>query len=133
MGAGVIGDADAIEGMPGARCSADLCAAVLPRGGRRWRVLATRSPYSIDFDALAAACRWADIVVSERRLPRRCAPRWLKLDAAALAQTGGVAIVLAPVEVRTVIGTDRHPWVVRPETAARSPLTASTRGWTATR
>jgi competence protein ComEC len=57
-------------------------------------------------------CAWADIAVSDRRLPRTCTPRWLKLDAVQLRETGGVAIDLERADVRTVNGGDRHPWVV---------------------
>ncbi len=52
----------------------------------------------------------ADIAVSDRRLPKGCVPRWLKLDRAVLAHTGGVAITLADARVRTVRGGGRHPW-----------------------
>lgn len=102
----------------GARCSRDLCLANIDAGGRQWRLLATRSPYFVDPGALIAACRAADIVVSERRLPRRCTPRWLKLDRPTLATTGGVAIALASGSVRTVASPgDAHPWRDPPLTA----------------
>lgn len=94
-----------------ARCTPDLCLAERVVGVRHWRILATRSSYRIDAAALIAACRNADIVVSERRLPRGCVPRWLKLDRPMLAQTGGVAISLRRGTVTTVLTPgDRHPW-----------------------
>jgi competence protein ComEC len=97
----------------GAACSPDLCAAELVRGGRRWRLLATRSPYFVDIAEMNAACAAADIVVSERRLPRSCRPRWLKADRELLARTGGLAIRLAGPTVDTVAGrAGRHPWVL---------------------
>ena len=103
-----------------ARCSADLCVAERATGARRWRILATRSAYRLDAAALIAACATADIVVSDRRLPRRCRPRWLKLDAALLAKTGGVAISLRTGAVTTVQRAyDDHPW-------RRLPMAAST-------
>lgn len=103
-----------------ARCSADLCVAERATGARRWRILATRSAYRLDAAALIAACATADIVVSDRRLPRRCRPRWLKLDAALLAKTGGVAISLRTGGVTTVQRAyDDHPW-------RRLPMAAST-------
>lgn len=110
-GSGVQAEALDLDSLPGARCTPDLCLAAVARGGRRWRLLATRSPYMIDPKELASACRWADIAVSDRRLPRSCRPNWLKLDAATLRATGGVAIVLATGSVRSVIAQDRHPWV----------------------
>ena len=110
-GAGVQAPALDLDALPGARCNADMCAATLDRHGRRWRLLATRSSYAVDWAVLTKACAWADIVVSDRRLPRGCAPRWLKLDRPALARTGGVAILLDPPAVRSVIGVDQHPWV----------------------
>ena len=103
-----------------ARCSADLCVAERVSGARRWRILATRSAYRLDAAALIAACATADIVVSDRRLPRRCRPRWLKFDAALLAKTGGVAISLRTGAVTTVQRAhDDHPW-------RRLPMVAST-------
>lgn len=110
-GAGSRSEAAALDTLPEARCGADLCVADLTRNGRRWRLLATRSPYFVDIKAMNAACAAADIVVSDRRLPRSCAPRWLKADAALLRQTGGLAIRLDRGTVRSVadeIGA--HPW-----------------------
>jgi competence protein ComEC len=100
-----------------ARCSRDLCAADVPGAGRPWRIVATRSAYLVPAAQLIAACRSADIVVSERRLPRGCAPHWLRLDRPVLARSGGVAITLANGAVRTVLDpADRHPWRVPPTT-----------------
>ncbi len=92
---------------PDARCSRDLC--LVDVAGRR--VLATRSAYRVPWAELVAACRAADIVVSERALPRGCWPRWLRLDQATLRETGGVAVTLGDGSVRTVRRPgDRHPW-----------------------
>jgi competence protein ComEC len=110
-GSGVQAEALDLDGLPGARCSADACVAQLRRGDRVWRLLATRTPYFLDWRSFVAACRWADIVVSDRRLPAACQPRWLRLDRAMLAHTGGVAVDLAGGTVRTVAGRDHHPWV----------------------
>jgi competence protein ComEC len=75
-------------------------------------LLATRSKYLIDWPVFTRACAEADIVVSDRRLPRGCSPRWLKLDRPLLAQTGGVAIYLGDRprldSVAERIGA--HPW-----------------------
>jgi competence protein ComEC len=96
----------------GAACTDDSCLVDLHRGGRLWRVLALRTRYRFDKAILARACAEADIVVAERRLPRACAPRWLKADAALLARTGGLAIRLSPaphVETGAARRGD-HPW-----------------------
>jgi competence protein ComEC len=103
-----------LDALPGAFCTRDVCLATLHRGGRAWHLLATRSPYQLDLNQFREVCRWADIAISDRRLPRTCTPRWLKLDAPQLRETGGVAIDLARTAVRTVNGEDQHPWIARP-------------------
>ena len=109
---GIDGEPALLADQAAARCTPDACAVDIPAGGRSWRLLATRSGYSVAWPALVAACRSADIVVSERRLPRGCVPRWLRLDAATLRRTGGVAVTLADGQVRTVLTPgDRHPWI----------------------
>jgi competence protein ComEC len=122
-GSGIRTEARELDALPGARCTADLCLAAIDRGGRRWHLLATRTPYFLDTAQFVKACAWADIVVSDRRLPMACHPRWLKLDRPALSATGGVAISLARPNVTTVVGDDHHPWVpppvTRPARAAR--------------
>ncbi|MCD2315105.1 ComEC family competence protein [Sphingomonas sp. IC-11] len=101
-----------------ASCTRDLCRATLSNGDRSWRVLATRSAYLVPIADMIAACRAADIVVSDRRLPRGCNPRWLRLDRPALESTGGIAITLATGNVRTVHRPgDAHPWVSATSTA----------------
>nr|WP_299597953.1 ComEC/Rec2 family competence protein [Sphingomonas bacterium] len=113
--AGFQGEAPALESLAGARCGKDLCVADVVRDGRRWRLLATRSTYLIDIAEMNRACAAADIVVSDRRLPRTCRPRWMKADRAMLAQTGGLAIRLAPPAVESVAThAGRHPWALRP-------------------
>ena len=98
-----------------ARCSRDLCLMTRRVDGHDWRVLATRSAYMVPAADLIAACRTVDIVVSERRLPRGCTPRWLRLDQPALARTGGVAVTFGRLEVRTVRHPgDAHPWIAAP-------------------
>ena len=66
-----------------------------------------------------AACSQVDIVISERQLPRRCSPRWLRLDRPRLAETGGLAINLSqPIEVQMVKDPARqHPWTDPPTIA----------------
>lgn len=110
---GYEGELAAIEDLPTAACSADLCAAHITRDGRTWRLLATRSRRYVDYEPLERACAAADIVVSDRSLPRTCVPRWLKADRAFLERTGGLAITLGDrprvVTVRDRVG--RHPWM----------------------
>ena len=120
---GVDGELPVLDDVGAARCNADLCLASVRRGGRDWRVLATRSGYMIDAGELIVACGRADIVVSERRLPRRCAPTWLKLDRSFLRRSGGVTVTFAPLRVVRVADTaGDHPWV-KPDTVQppRSP------------
>jgi len=114
-GSGVETTALDLDALPGAICSRDVCVASLRRAGRDWHLLATRTPYRLDLKQFQEVCGWADIAISDRRLPRTCSPRWLKLDAAELGQTGGVAVNLSNGSIRTVNGDDLHPWVARRE------------------
>ena len=140
-GGGVAGELPPLADQPEARCTADVCVVDVARAGRSWRIVATRSGYLLPAGALIAACRGADIVVSERRLPRGCTPRWLRLDRPMLAKTGGVAIRFAPPEARRVRPAgDQHPWMLPPTTPvvrwpepgrrqrAASPTTTPARG-----
>jgi competence protein ComEC len=112
---GVDGAPLLLSDQPFARCNDDACLAERVAGGRRWRILATRSKLPIKAAELAEACAAADIVVSDRRLPRSCRPRWLKLDHATLARTGGIAIALPSGRIATVNRPgDRHPWRAPP-------------------
>ena len=112
---GVDGEPLLLADQPDARCSRDLCMTDVVAGGRRWRVLATRSMYRVPIAELVAACRAADIVVSERGLPKTCEPRWLRLDRSTLERTGGVALTLRTGRVATVLEPgDRHPWRMPP-------------------
>jgi len=121
-GSGVQATALDLDVLPGAVCTRDVCVATLQRGGRAWHLLATRSPYQLDLTQFREVCAWADITISDRRLPRTCTPRWLKLDAPQLRETGGLAIDLAQGRVRTVNGDDQHPWIARemPSQAGRA-------------
>jgi competence protein ComEC len=119
--AGVDGEALLLSEQSFATCTRDACLALVRAGGRTFRILATRSLYQLPLDQLGPACAAADIVVSDRRLPGTCRPKWLKLDAPALRRTGGLAISLASgriVAVRTP--EDRHPWITA-SIAAREP------------
>jgi competence protein ComEC len=113
--AGSDAEATTFDTLPGARCNADLCAVELLAGGRRWRLLATRSRYLVDIAAMNRACATADLVVADRRLPRSCRPTWLKADRVSLARTGGLAIDLRDGSVETVAeAAGAHPWRVEP-------------------
>ncbi len=99
---GIEEEALALDEQPFARCSRETCLIEHEAGGRTWRILATRSRTFVPWLDLVRACRAVDIVVSARRLPEDCTPRWLKLDRATLERTGGVAITLATGRVVTV-------------------------------
>jgi competence protein ComEC len=101
----------AIADLANAQCSRDACIVDHRAGGRTWRIMATRSAYLIPIADLVAACRSADIVISERWLPKKCRPRWLRLDRDLLARSGGLAINLASGRIVSVTAPgDRHPW-----------------------
>ena len=105
-----------LERLPTAACSPDLCLADLDRGGRRWRVLVTRTPHHVRWEDMVRACAEADIVVADRLLPRGCVPRWLKADRALLRRTGGLAITLGerPSVATVADQTGDHPWGAPP-------------------
>jgi competence protein ComEC len=109
------GEPGALEEQRFARCSRDACIADIVRSGRSWRLLAIRSKDRIDWTRLTQACADADIVVAERRLPRGCTPRWLKLDRAALERTGGVSVLLGDrPRIETVAErVAGHPWAAQ--------------------
>lgn len=115
--AGAEDDPLPLSEQPDAACSRDACMITRMAGGRRWRILATRSGYLPAWAQMVAACRAADIVVSDRRLPRACTPQWLLLDRPILEKTGGIAISLASGRIATVhVAGDRHPWVIAART-----------------
>lgn len=107
-----------LDAFPGANCSRDMCIVALQRGGRQWRIAATRSPYRLPWEQLIETCKQVDIIISDRRLPATCLARWIKADSTLLRQTGGLAINFAQVNVRTVKSArDHHPWVSARENA----------------
>lgn len=114
---GVDAELPALAEQRDARCSADLCVVTAERGGRSWRIAATRSGYMVPWREMVDLCASVDIVVADRWLPKGCTPRWLKLDRALLRETGGVAITFgARPHVETVREPGaRHPWL-KPET-----------------
>jgi competence protein ComEC len=112
--AGVDAELADLDTLPGARCTRDSCVAERRRHGRTWRILATRSAYLTPIRELNHACATADLVISDRRLPRTCRPRWLKLDRAMLARTGGVSVRFdVPPDVLVALRpVDEHPWTL---------------------
>jgi len=109
--AGIEGALVPLAGWPGARCSRDACSVTLDRHGRVHTLLLSRNRELIDERALAAACERADIVVSERWLPRSCRPKRLKADRGLLERSGGLAIDLGAARVRTVAESrGNHGW-----------------------
>ena len=109
---GYDGDPRDLGTTPYSACSRDACVALLREGSDEWRLLATRSPTFIDWVPFTRACASADIVVSDRRLPRSCTPRWLKLDRPTLARSGGIAVYFGHrPRVDTVAErVGGHPW-----------------------
>jgi competence protein ComEC len=116
---GFDGDPADLGTTPYSACSHDACVARLRKPSGEWRLLATRSASWIEWTTFTRACAAADIVVSDRRLPRGCTPRWLKLDSPTLRSTGGLAIYLgATPRVETVAErVGAHPWAQKAASA----------------
>ncbi|MFM2100928.1 MAG: hypothetical protein RLZZ366_2467 [Pseudomonadota bacterium] len=112
-GSGALDALDDIDGMPGAQCGPDLCLFTLRGAARIWQIAATRSQYVLPWAPFIDTCAAVDIIVSDRRLPLKCKPKWLKLDREFLAKTGGMSVFLRDGSVKTVRRTrDFHPWVL---------------------
>lgn len=110
---GDLGELEDLDTLSGAACTEDLCRIDIKRGDRSWRVAATRSRYLLPYKSFRAECAAADIIVSDRRLPPWCTPRWIKADRSFLVRTGGLAVTLAGAKAETVAETEgEHPWVV---------------------
>ncbi|HEX6605107.1 MAG TPA: ComEC/Rec2 family competence protein [Sphingomicrobium sp.] len=107
---------------PYSACSRDSCVALIRKREGEWRLLATRSSTRIDWATITRACGEADIVVSDRWLPRGCQPRWLKLDRAVLGRTGGIAVHLGsqPWIATVAERVARHPWAQASASSGRS-------------
>jgi competence protein ComEC len=101
-----------IEQWHNTNCSPDICVIIMERGNRMWSVMATRTAYPIPELEMAAACRRADIVVSDRWLPASCRPKWVKVDRGSLQESGGLAFFLADGSVKSVNADNSYqPWV----------------------
>ncbi|MED5545451.1 MAG: ComEC/Rec2 family competence protein [Pseudomonadota bacterium] len=109
--AGLRGEAIYLPDHPGARCNADFCSITLQMRERAATVLLSRSRDIVPERELAAACDRADIVISDRWLPRACRPRWFKADRGTLSQTGGLSVDLSRGAVRNVAQAQgMHGW-----------------------
>jgi len=115
-----------IDQMPNARCSADACLIRVSRVSQTLTLLATRTPVLISRKRLEPACAASDLVISDRRLPYWCRPRWLKADRAFLDHGGGLAISLASARVKSV-GEDAgaHPWANAPQPVFTNSMSRS--------
>ncbi|GAA0279562.1 ComEC/Rec2 family competence protein [Alteraurantiacibacter aestuarii] len=108
---GVTAEPTVLTQWQGADCSRDFCVITLARGGRDWHVLMSRSGEIVSERALAAACERADIVISDRWLPRSCQPRWFIADRNSLEQSGGLAVNLEKAQVSSVAESQGdHGW-----------------------
>jgi hypothetical protein len=134
--AGVEGESQALEDWPNADCNVDACLVTVRKDERDWQIMATRSSHYIPVLALSAACRRADIVVSERWLPASSQPRWLKVDRNLLSQVGGITINLDNQNIATARETGPaiingpaiallHPATTTAATATRFQLSGS--------
>jgi competence protein ComEC len=110
---GAVEEIDAlIENRRDADCTADLCTVTIRSEGRSWIIGATRSAHLVEWPTMIDLCSRVDIMVSDRRLPKGCTPKWLKLDRPTLAKSGGVAIRFSPkpVVVAEPPFASDHPW-----------------------
>lgn len=76
----------------------------------------------LDWEELIRLCGQVDIIVSERRLPPKCIPRWIKADRSFLEKSGGLAVTLGdkPSIEMGRGGRDDHPWVQTIKSAERA-------------
>ena len=81
-------------------------------GTARRIILASRGRDRVEGTDMAAACAAADIVISDRWLPRECVGRWLTIERDSLAETGGLALYLGerPKAVAALRSGAEHPW-----------------------
>ena len=93
-------------------CNRDFCRWSQGQRAARHVILASRGRDRIEGADMADACAAADIVISDRWLPRECAGRWMTIDRDSLATSGGLAIYLGkvPEAVATLKAGDGHPW-----------------------
>lgn len=102
----------ALAGLDHVTCNRDFCRWQQGEGATRRTILASRGRDRVEGADMAAACAAADVVISDRWLPRECIARWLTVDRDSLAETGGLAIYLGDrPRVVTALGRgDAHVW-----------------------
>lgn len=110
--AGVDTPLGALAGLDHVECNRDFCRWSHGQGAARRIILAARGRDRIEGADMAAACAAADVVISDRWLPRECAGRWMTIDRDSLARTGGLALYLGetPEAVAALKAGDAHPW-----------------------
>lgn len=93
-------------------CNLDFCRWSQGEADKPRIILASRRRDRIEGADMAAACAAADVVISDRWLPRECVGRWLTIDRDSLSETGGLALYLGeqPAAVATLRAGDAHPW-----------------------
>ena len=110
--AGVDAPLGALTDLDHVECNRDFCRWSHGEGAARRIILASRGRDRIDGADMAAACAAADVVISDRWLPRECVGRWITIDRDSLAQSGGLALYLGekPKAVASLATGDAHPW-----------------------
>lgn len=100
-----------IKNWPSALCNEDFCRWDMVGSGRKYEILASRSNRMTEYRPLIAACNSADIVISDRNLPRACQPKLL-LGRDQLSQSGGAIIHLdkEPKWLSPPSMQSDHPW-----------------------
>ena len=93
-------------------CNRDFCRWAQGQDGARRIILASHGRDRIEGPDMAAACAAADVVISDRWLPRECRARWMTIDRDSQVETGGLALYLgdAPRAVAALRAGDEHPW-----------------------
>lgn len=110
--AGVDAPLVALAELDHVECNRDFCRWSQGEGAGRRTILASRGRDRIEGAEMAAACAAADVVISDRWLPRECTARWMTIDRDSLAETGGLALYLGerPEAVAALKAGDGHPW-----------------------
>lgn len=110
--AGIDAPLAALAELDHVECNRDFCRWSQGEGKARRVILAARGRDRIEGVDMAAACAAADVVISDRWLPRECAARWMTIDRDSLTETGGLALYLGetPQAVATLKAGDGHPW-----------------------
>ncbi len=115
--AGVDAPLGALAELDHVECNRDFCRWSQGEGAVRRVILASRGRDRIEGADMAAACAAADVVISDRWLPRECVGRWMTIDRDSLAETGGLALYLdeTPEAVAAIKAGDEHPWRLPPQ------------------